>query len=376
MDARPAAAAAAQTEDRLLHALYGTLNDDTQWQQVLAALCRRFATRTAALAHYDFDAGAGRILYQAPADGPLQAIYDQGRPLNPWFLSKAPYLPGRILDSPELIAPEDFLQTDFYREILRPHGLFHRLCGVLARQRNHVWYLVLHRRKEQMPFDGADRARLRTLMPHLMTVFEVRARCAAQARLASLLARVVQAYLPPVLVLDRDGAVLHGEVAADALPAQLRLVDGRLAARDAALQKPLRERIHRMAEAALAGRPGRASLALDEADGAAPIQLTLCALGPDTNAQGGQAGALVGLLISDPGQDARQAMRRFADHFALSPAEEKVSALILQGMTPARVARSLHISEHTVRSHLKQIFRKTNTHRQAELMSLRERADY
>ncbi|NYP99378.1 hypothetical protein G4A36_26890, partial [Escherichia coli] len=35
-----------------------------------------------------------------------------------------------------------------------------------------------------------------------------------------------------------------------------------------------------------------------------------------------------------------------------------------------------HISEHTVRSHLKQIFRKTNTHRQAELMSLRERADY
>ncbi|CPK79372.1 LuxR family transcriptional regulator [Bordetella pertussis] len=45
-------------------------------------------------------------------------------------------------------------------------------------------------------------------------------------------------------------------------------------------------------------------------------------------------------------------------------------------MTPARVARSLHISEHTVRSHLKQIFRKTNTHRQAELMSLRERADY
>lgn len=129
MDAKPAAAAAAQTEDRLLHVLYGTLNDDTQWQQVLAALCRRFATRAAALAHYDFDAGAGRILYQAPADGPLQAIYDQGRPLNPWFLSKAPYLPGRILDSPELIAPEDFLQTDFYREILRPHGLFHRLCG-------------------------------------------------------------------------------------------------------------------------------------------------------------------------------------------------------------------------------------------------------
>lgn len=74
--------------------LYGTLNDDTQWQQVLAALCRRFATRAAALAHYDFDAGAGRILYQAPADGPLQAIYDQGRPLNPGSCPRRPTCPG------------------------------------------------------------------------------------------------------------------------------------------------------------------------------------------------------------------------------------------------------------------------------------------
>jgi DNA-binding CsgD family transcriptional regulator len=63
----------------------------------------------------------------------------------------------------------------------------------------------------------------------------------------------------------------------------------------------------------------------------------------------------------------------FARQFGLSPAQARVSALIVTGHSIASVARELHVSENTARSHLKQIFLKTDTHGQMELVHLHGR---
>ena len=54
--------------------------------------------------------------------------------------------------------------------------------------------------------------------------------------------------------------------------------------------------------------------------------------------------------------------------FGLTPAECRVVQLLCTGAPVAGVARELEISCHTVRGHLKQVFGKTGTHRQAELI--------
>lgn len=61
----------------------------------------------------------------------------------------------------------------------------------------------------------------------------------------------------------------------------------------------------------------------------------------------------------------------FARQFELILSQSKVSAMVFAGNALPVFARTLRVSENTVRSHLKQILQKTNTHREIELVHLR-----
>lgn len=60
----------------------------------------------------------------------------------------------------------------------------------------------------------------------------------------------------------------------------------------------------------------------------------------------------------------------FAKHYALTPAEAKVSQHIVTGNSVSEIAKQTNVSENTVRTQLKSVMAKTNTKRQAELVSL------
>jgi len=59
----------------------------------------------------------------------------------------------------------------------------------------------------------------------------------------------------------------------------------------------------------------------------------------------------------------------FADHHHLSPREHEVLRLLVQGFDTSGLANRLGISPHTVRDHLKNVFRKTSTRSRSELLS-------
>ncbi len=355
------------SEDSIALTIYTTLESDGRWEKVLATLSRRLSAHAAALAHYDFDTGAGGTLYQYPADGPLAYVYSQKTPVNPWFMSSSRYQPGSIISSPELITTDDFIQTDFYREVLRPRSIFHRMCGVVQRHANHIHYIVLHRKKEQAAFNADDCGILLRLMPHLLTTFGIRARCQTSARLIEIMGCVLHTHLPSIFVVDRNGCVIYQdqETQPSSFPYLGLYVDkGMLMAADATAHRQLREAILRLGTTNEADK-----CAILELTGNADVPRLRLSLRSITASH--QDEKLIVVTISNLKQEEGLALRSFADQFALTPAEERVSALILQGMSPSRVATLLYLSEHTVRSHLKQIFRKTNTHRQAELMNLR-----
>ncbi|MGA8295775.1 MAG: helix-turn-helix transcriptional regulator [Acidimicrobiales bacterium] len=57
-----------------------------------------------------------------------------------------------------------------------------------------------------------------------------------------------------------------------------------------------------------------------------------------------------------------------SDVETLTRREREVLALLLDGRRVASISRTLYLSEHTVRNHLKAIFRKLDTHSQTELL--------
>lgn len=58
------------------------------------------------------------------------------------------------------------------------------------------------------------------------------------------------------------------------------------------------------------------------------------------------------------------------EDFSLTRQETRIAAALVDGLTVKEIANAFGVSSETVRQHLKAIFAKTNTHRQAELVSL------
>ncbi|WP_156681116.1 helix-turn-helix transcriptional regulator [Sphingomonas profundi] len=74
------------------------------------------------------------------------------------------------------------------------------------------------------------------------------------------------------------------------------------------------------------------------------------------------------LYILDPALDTEQLLQPICRLYHLTPVETKLSCLLTGGATLAEAAVSMKIKEHTAKSCLKQVFAKTRTNRQADLI--------
>ena len=75
------------------------------------------------------------------------------------------------------------------------------------------------------------------------------------------------------------------------------------------------------------------------------------------------------VMITDPGE-AETMTSAVGRLHGLTAAESRIAGGIVQGRTLQEIAGEAGISLETVRTHLKRIFRKTSTRRQAELVRL------
>jgi DNA-binding CsgD family transcriptional regulator len=106
---------------------------------------------------------------------------------------------------------------------------------------------------------------------------------------------------------------------------------------------------------------------------APPVVVVVRAAGQVFVSQSAMRRGLVSLSIRGGHAGHDPASCLFARQYELTAAQARVSALVLAGRPLSQIARSLNVSENTVRSHLKQIFQKTETHGQMELVHLHAR---
>src|SRR5262249_3958379 len=76
------------------------------------------------------------------------------------------------------------------------------------------------------------------------------------------------------------------------------------------------------------------------------------------------------LLICNPDRPAQVPTAWMTDAYGLTPAEVRVALAVSSGATIRNVARQLKISVNTVKTHLRRVYEKTGTNRQAELSRL------
>jgi DNA-binding CsgD family transcriptional regulator len=278
---------------------------------------------------------------------------------------------GNVHPSHILCPNETALRTEFHNDWVAPQKQRYGMLGVIFREQSVSSIVGAIRSTRAAPFGEREISLVRTLIPHLQRAVRLRRRIASLESQKGAATNALDSWSLGVILLDRAGRVILTNRAADEI---VRGRDGltigtdglqaALAGETAELRRLIHGAVGRTPSGSLPG-----ALTLSRPSFKRPLSL-LVTPACDHGILVPEQGAVSIVFVSDPEvHDAtnEQALERL---YRLTPAEAIFLALLVRETDLKHVSEILRISRNTARTHLKRIFEKTGTKRQAELVRL------
>ena len=292
---------------------------------------------------------------------------------NVWAKRRPVKRAGDIVATRDIMSAADFMRTEMYNEYLAPRDLHEGL-------RLDIWVddigiedLSIIRPWSAGAYTVAERSAAALLLPHLQRSSAVSRRLHRHDNIASASLAALEHLEVGVVLMDPDGRVVHQNHVASSLLSQadgLALDRARLVAAAPGLTGKLQAMI-----AAASGTPAMAgrsdALSLPRPSGLAPLSLIVTPIRREMELYASElpGTAAVMLCISDPQAGSDRRLSDLSALFKLTPAEAAVAADLLAGLEVRDIAERRGRSIHTVRTQLVRLMDKTDTRRQAELVS-------
>ena len=273
----------------------------------------------------------------------------------------------------ELVSERLLIGSDFYRQWLAPQDLFHSM--VVALMRRHGTYMVcaVLRSESEGRFGDDVIGHFAFEAAHLsraLKIHDILSRTATEREAA--LAALDQVPIGLIIVNDL-GLMLEANHVANEI---LALNDGLTVDRHG-LKAHTRDAtvgLHKLIAAATCGDghvdpEATDTMALERPSGRSRLAVTVCRLPLASRFLGSRRRAAA-IYLTDPERRFELDSGKLRQLYKLTPAEARLAALLAQGLRLEDAATELGVSLNTVRTHLKRIFSKTETDRQAELVRL------
>ncbi|MBL8658580.1 MAG: helix-turn-helix transcriptional regulator [Rhodospirillales bacterium] len=360
---------------RTISAFCDASADPALWPAALAQLAEATDADAAFVAEHGFGGAPGHIAQASGIDAEQRATYPaSAQALSAWLRqddvakSKPVAWEGEEVE----VDGTPLSRSAFTLNWLQGQGLHHVLLGVAPSPAGLVDLVVVARSRRRGRFRADAKARFTTLMPHLrqrLAVVESR-RSAKGAQSAALIA--LEGVALGVALIRADGGVVFANAAANAVINNgdiLSLSNGALSLGQPGRRGRFRELLTRLAAMVRDGeQSGVQAVSVPRPSHQRPVSLLVWPLPYAAEAGPDEPVAIV--FIGDPEHPGEIEARRLCDLYGLSRAEARVAALLAQGHRLDETAKILGVAYETVRKHLKQIFSKTGTDRQAELVRM------
>jgi DNA-binding CsgD family transcriptional regulator/PAS domain-containing protein len=346
--------------------------DPRIWPDVLGKLRGLVHADVCAVASHEYESGRGHLEHSVGIDALYVSAYaDFYARDNIWLRDREKFSAlDAVWASQDLLADVRLVETDFYKFWLRPQELFHHLFGVLDIEDDRVVYLYFARSRKKGAFWKEDAEVLRRLLPTLRRGLQAGTKHQRLQGLQQIAFDTLDTLPIGVIYLSAGGQIIAANhIAREILQSEesltsgigglsVKLPGGRLKLRDLIVGGPSRsgEKAGEIQGFSIDRRPDRQAISLL----LAPVQNY-------PNVRNRDALAAV-LFVADPNRPISVDPRRLTRIYGLSRAEARVAALLATGMRLDQVAQTLGLTYETVRKHLKQIFSKTGTDRQADLV--------
>lgn len=296
----------------------------------------------------------------------LNRAYFELRERDPWAALYATGTVGEVVVHVEPRA-EAVAKSSYYRDYLRPQGLgTGPLVTLLLERRDGKLEgsLSVLARADGPPIRQRELELLRALAPHIRRAREI---CLAMDRGRARqtgFTDVLDQLQIGVLLLDEKGTPVFANRSAGEL---LGVSD-----RDSGSTRlqQIRSAFARATGALRIAADGASSevvLIRHPVDGA-PLQLIVSELERGTSVLGYNVPNAV--FLADPRRAAGNPLSVLRTLYRLTPAEAKLTFLLAAGRTLEEAATNLGVTRGTVKTRLKKVFDKTDTHRQGDLIRL------
>ena len=294
----------------------------------------------------------------------------------PWGSLDNAVFRGRFGLASEVVPEDSVRQSGLYREYMEPQGLAAEwpACHVISVEEGQpLAGMVIFRREDSPPIGDAELGLLDLLVPHLARAYAIHCQLGDVRQERRALSEVVDRLPMGVILLDAEGVVVQKNRSAEkilALDDGLAIRGGRPHVGVAREERTLCTLIDNAVKASprSGSSPGDV-MAVTRPSGrrAFPLMIgPLLAASPHNVS--GEAKAI--LFVADPEGGPVTTTEVLETLYGLTHAEAALVRLIARGHSLEEVAAERGVTIHTVRSQLKQVFSKTETSRQGELVHL------
>ncbi|MGH6736817.1 MAG: helix-turn-helix transcriptional regulator [Methyloceanibacter sp.] len=268
---------------------------------------------------------------------------------------------------------EEFDASRFYQEWAKPQRLADFMSVVLDKSPTSAAMFGTFRHFSQGPADMEMRRRMRLIAPHVRRAVVISRVIDLKTTQADTFAEMLDGMSAGMFLVDASGRIVHANAAAHAMLHEgsfIRAINGRLAAKDADADRTLKDVF--------------AAAGFDDAHvGTSGISVPLLAAGgeqlvahalPLTSGMRRDTGnaykAAAALFVHKAPLEAPPPPEVIAKTYRLTPTELRVLLGIVEVGGGPEVAEALGVAESTIKTHLKRLYAKTGTNRQADLVKL------
>lgn len=363
----------------VIGSIYEAALDIAQWQTAMGRIAHAVDAHRALM--YIPELKSGREFWAAhDIDPSMMAGYaEYYRHTDLWTLRSFDMLQraGSTALDVMTVGEAEYLKSEFWNDFARPADLFR--AAVVAVENSELTpgtrtYLSVFRPRRSKRFDENTLAFLRTIQPHVLRSLKLGRLLSTAASERTMLQAMLGPIATPMFACTADANIRYANPAAEAL---LRENDGlssagtRLVATTSTNTDKLAKAIRQAAAAASSDGPrtGR-TLRVPRRSADRPITITVVPLPENDGQIAGVELARALVIVHRQALSFDVAVERLREAYTLTPAEAKLVGSMLEGGALSHAAKRLGIGHSTARTHLNNIFAKTQTRRQSDLLQL------
>jgi DNA-binding CsgD family transcriptional regulator len=362
----------AELISQLIGDIYDAVLDRTLWPSVIEKTCHYVGGQSGALvalgptrseAQFHFEWGTDPEFVES-----YQRTYGLLNPLHVPTLMQAKV--GSVLATTDIVPHDEILACRFYKEWLTPQGIVDAISATFEKSALSYSMLSIHRGKRDGMVDDATRRRMRLVAPHFQRAVGIGRIIDLHKFEAAALADSLDGLAAATILVDGSGRIVHANAAGDAMLARgavLRAAGGKLTANDPQTDRTLHETFMNAETGAAAIGAGVPLRGLDGDRWVAHVlPLTASARRKTRLNYSAAAAVFVRKATLEPAHP----FETIADVYKLTTAEMRVLMGVVQIGGVPEIVPVLGIAETTVKTHLRHVFEKTSTKRQADLVKL------